>query len=74
MSQIESILKEIRPEYDFAESQDFIGDQMLDSFDIVTLVSELDKRYAIAIDGADIVPENFRNLEAIAKLLAKYGK
>ena len=74
MSQIESILKDIRPEYDFTESRDFIGDQMLDSFDVVTLVSELDKHYAIAIDGADIVPENFRNLEAIATLLAKYGK
>ena len=74
MTQIETILQEIRPEYDFTESQDFIADQMLDSFDVVSLVSELDKRYAIAIDGADIVPENFRNLEAIAKLLAKYGK
>jgi acyl carrier protein len=74
MNQIENILQEIRPEYDFKTSDDFIGDQMLDSFDVVTLVSELDKRYAIAIDGADIVPENFRNLGAIAKLLAKYGK
>jgi acyl carrier protein len=74
MSQIEAILKEIRPEYDFTESEDFISDQMLDSFDLVTLVSELDKRYAISIDGADIVPDNFRNLTAIQGLLAKYGK
>jgi acyl carrier protein len=74
MNQLEAILQEIRPEYDFTESQDFIADQMLDSFDLVTLVSELDRRLGISIDGADIVPDNFRNLAAIRSLLAKYGK
>jgi methoxymalonate biosynthesis acyl carrier protein len=74
VNQIENILKEIRPEYDFSQSSDFIADQMLDSFDVVTLVSELDRQYAIHIDGADIVPENFRNLNAIAGLLTRYGK
>jgi len=74
MDDIAAILKEIRPEYEFTESDDFIADQMLDSFDVVTLVSELDRRFTIAIDGADIVPENFRNLAAIGKLLQKYGK
>ena len=34
------ILSEIRPEFDFKTSQDFFEDGMLDSFDLVTLVSE----------------------------------
>jgi len=46
---------------------------MLDSFDMVTLVSSLDKNYGISIQGTDIVPENFQNLETITGLLRKCG-
>ena len=74
MQTIEEILKEIRPEFDFTASQDFIGDGMLDSYDIITLVSDLDKAYGISISGLDIVPENFQNIASIQKLLQKYGK
>lgn len=73
MNTIADILKEIRPEFDFATSKDFMADGMLDSFDMVTLVSTLDKTYGISISGVDIVPENFRNLETIATLLRKNG-
>jgi acyl carrier protein len=71
---IAEILKEIRPEFDFTASQDFVGDGMLDSYDIVTLVSDLDEAYGISISGLDIVPENFQNIASIQKLLQKYGK
>jgi acyl carrier protein len=71
---VEDILKEIRPEFDFAASENFIDDGMLDSYDIVTLVSDLDKAYGISISGLDIVPENFQNIASIQKLLRKYGK
>ena len=66
-------LLSIRPEADFKASRDFGGDGLLDSFDVVTLVAALDKAYGISIDGADIVPENFTNLEAIVALLRKNG-
>ena len=72
MEQVLNILKDVRPECDFAASTDFVSDGMLDSFDVVTLVSTLDARFGIAIAGTDIVPENFRNLEAIEELLRKY--
>jgi acyl carrier protein len=72
MEKILSILQEIRPEFDFTTSQDFVQDGLLDSLDVVTLVSDLDKAYGISIDGTDIVPENFRNLAAIEGLLGKY--
>lgn len=74
MQTIEEILKDIRPEFDFTASQDFVGDGMLDSYDIVTLVSDLDKAYGISISGLDIVPENFQNMASIKKLLQKYRK
>lgn len=72
--QIVKILTELRPEFDFTqEGVDFIEEGMLDSFDLVTLVSELDNAFGISIDGVDILPENFSSVDAIANLLVKNG-
>lgn len=72
--QIIKILNELRPEFDFnQEGMDFIKEGMLDSFDMVNLVSELDATYGISIDGVDILPENFATVEAIENLLKKNG-
>lgn len=72
--QIIKILNELRPEFDFSqEGVDFIEEGMLDSFDLVTLVSELDSTFGISIDGVDILPENFCSVDAIAALLVKNG-
>lgn len=73
MEKIKQILAELRPEFDFDESENFIEDGFLDSFDIVTLVSELDETYGISIDGLDILPENFYNYKAIADVVVKNG-
>jgi acyl carrier protein len=73
MSRVLEILQKTRPEEDFTRSSDFIHDGMLDSFDIVTLVSDLDKAFGISIRGIDIVPENFASIEAIEALLRKSG-
>jgi acyl carrier protein len=73
MKSLGEILKEIRPEFDFSASRDFIADGMLDSFDMVTLVAALDKNYGISIKGTDILPENFQNLETISALLKQSG-
>jgi acyl carrier protein len=67
------ILAGIRPEFDFSGSEDFIEDGMLDSFDVMTLVSDLEKNFAVTIDGLDILPKNVKNVAAIRALLAKYG-
>ncbi len=67
------ILSEIRPEFDFDSQINFIESGMLDSFDVVSLVTALDEEFNISIDGLDIVPENFSTLEAMVALLTKYG-
>ena len=67
------ILLNIRPEFDFTEDVNFIEEGMLDSFDVVTLVSDLDTTFGISIDGVDIVPENFSSVDSIINLLKKNG-
>lgn len=67
------MLAELRPEFDFTDSDDFIMDGLLDSFDIITLSSMLEEKYGIIIDGLDIVPENYSSVDAIIALVKKSG-
>lgn len=69
--QILTMLNELRPEFDFSGSSNFVEDGLLDSFDIVSLISMLEEKYEIKVDGLEIVPENFISLETIEALVKK---
>ena len=71
---IVEILKEIRPEFEFEGVENFFDEGMLDSFDLMILVATLDERFSIKIDGTDILPENFANVDAITTLIEKSPK
>ena len=68
------ILKEIRPEFDFECVENFFDEGMLYSFDLMTLVATLEERFGIKIDGTDILPENFANVDAIETLVLRSAK
>jgi acyl carrier protein len=72
-NRIIEILNEIRSEFDFNSDVNFIENGMLDSFDVVALVTALDEEYKISIEGTDIIPDNFSTVNAIVTLLSKYG-
>jgi acyl carrier protein len=73
MNELTAILNDIRPGEDFAGTENFFDQGVLDSLDLTTLVASLELRYGIFLDVDEIVPENFRNLEAIKSLLASKG-
>ena len=64
-----SILAKIRPEFDFSKDINFFEKGMIDSFDLVIFVSELDAEFGISIDGLDMLPENFSSLDKIVELI-----
>lgn len=66
---IYDLLQEIRPEIDFTESSDYISDGLLDSYDILELISNLMDTYQIEINPLDIIPENFQNIDTIWQLV-----
>ena len=72
-NRIIEILSEIRPEVDFNVDVNFFESGLLDSFDVVTLVTALDEEYRISIDGLDVLPDNFSTVNTIVVLLSKYG-
>lgn len=72
--QLLQILTDLRPEFDFTEDVNFIEEGMLDSFDMVALVADLESAFGVKIDGVDIVPENFCSLEALENLIKNSKK
>jgi acyl carrier protein len=71
---IVKILTELRPEFDFSVDADFIEEGMLDSFDLVNLVSDIENEFGVVIDGMDILPENFSSVENIESLINRSKK
>jgi len=69
MEKIYKILQEIRPDVDFNLENDLIDGGILDSFDIVSIISELNDAFNIHIRVTDLKSENFNSLEAIFRLV-----
>ncbi len=70
-----SILKDmdvsIETEEDVLLPLDLAG-ALIDSLDIINIVSELEKKYGIEIDGEDVIPENFNTVRTLADMVKKY--
>lgn len=71
MEELLEILEELHSDVDFATCTTLIDDKILDSFDIVTLISEINSEFDVAIPAEDIVPENFNSAKALWALIEK---
>ncbi|WWR19231.1 phosphopantetheine-binding protein [Lachnospiraceae bacterium JLR.KK009] len=69
--QLMEILKDLRADVDFEKEKKLIDDGILDSFDIVTLVSELNSEFDVEINVMDLEPENFNTVAAMMELIEK---
>ena len=69
--QIIEILTDINPDIDYETETALIDGGLLDSFDIVSLVGELNDTFDIHITVVDLVPENFNSADAMAALVER---
>lgn len=71
MNELMEILEQLRPDVDFENETGLIDNAILDSFDIVSLVGELNEAFDIEIGPTDLLPENFNSAAAILALVEK---
>lgn len=71
MEQLLAVLKTIRPDVDFANEKKLIDDGILDSFDIIQTVMELNEAFDVEINVEDLEPDNFNTVEAMWELIQK---
>lgn len=71
MKELMAILEDLRPDVDFETEKALIADGILDSFDVIALVGELNDAFDIEIKPSDLVPKNFNSAEAILALVEK---
>lgn len=71
MNKLLELLKGIRPDVDFETETALIDDGILDSFDVVSIISELDDVFGVQIRIAELDPDNFNSMKSIWKLVQK---
>lgn len=71
MEEILEILTDLHPEVDFVSCKTLVDSKILDSFDIVSIISEINERFDVAISAEYIIPENFNSAAALYALVQK---
>ncbi len=71
MEQLLEILEELHPEVDFETCETLIDDKILDSFDIISIISEVNDVFDVTISAEYIIPDNFNSAKALYALIEK---
>lgn len=71
MEKLMEILKEIDDTIDFEKETALIDGRILDSFGMITLVSELEDAFDVQIGASEMVPENFNSVQAMWEMVTR---
>ncbi len=74
MEKLLEILEDIQPDADYESCETLIDDGILDSFAILSIVSELQDEFDVIITPAEIIPENFNSAKALWAMVEKLQK
>mgnify|MGYP002511109308 FL=1 len=71
MEEVLKILAELHPDVDFRTEKNLVEGEILNSFDIISIVGELNHSFGIEINAEDLLPGNFNSAEAIYGLVCR---
>lgn len=71
MEELLEILKELHSDVDYDTCETLVDDRIIDSFDIISIVAEVDDRLDVAIPAEEIIPENFNSAKALWALIER---
>ena len=71
MEQLIEIMKNLHPDIDFETYDGLVDDGILDSLDIVTLITDINDAFDVSIPAEEILPENFNSAQALWDLIER---
>ena len=71
MEELLEILQDIDDSVDYENETKLIDNHILDSFGIITLVSEIEEAFDIEVDAAEMTPENFNSAKAMWSMIQR---
>lgn len=69
MNELLAILKEVKAGVDFEKATCLVDDGILDSIEIVTIISKIEEHFHIEIDPDEIDPDNFQSAAAMWEMI-----
>ena len=74
METLLEILNDLHPDVDFETCDTLIDDEILDSFDIVSLIAEISNEFDVTISAKDIIPDNFNSAASLAAMINRLAE
>ena len=71
MDELLTILEDLHPDIDFNTCDTLIDDGIIDSFDIVSIIAEVNDTFDVVIPAEEIVPENFNSAQSLYELIER---
>ena len=71
MEELLNILRGMHPDVDFENEEHLIDNAILDSMDIVSLITEIGEEFDVTLTSRDIVPANFNSAKALHELIQR---
>ncbi len=71
MEQLIELLEELHPEIDYETEEGLVDNGILDSLDIVTLITDINDAFDVSIPAEEILPENFNSAKALWELIER---
>jgi len=71
MEELIRIMEALHPDVDFETAEGLVDNKIIDSFDIITIISEVSEEFGVVISAEHIVPENFNSAKALWALIER---
>lgn len=69
--EIIDLLTELHEDVDFENEDGLVDGKILDSFDLVTLVTELSETFDVEIGAGDFVADNFNSADLLTDMIVR---
>lgn len=71
MEKLLNLLEKLKPGVDFKNSKNMLEEGLIDSFDMINIIANINEEFAIDFSVAEIVPENFTTVETLYQTIER---